>query len=25
MIFPVVEYDAGASSENPTWRDNSMP
>jgi hypothetical protein len=25
MIFPVVEYDAGASSARHTWRDNSTP
>jgi hypothetical protein len=25
MFFPVVEYDAGASSTKPTWRDNSVP
>jgi hypothetical protein len=25
MIFPAVEYDAGALSAKPTWRDNSVP
>jgi hypothetical protein len=25
MFFPAVEYDAGESSTNPTWRDNTSP